>query len=355
MAQANVVRTTCGRSRHFPDRFVTEPHLSGHKSMLLAVQCPEREAWVKFSREFDRRHESNEITPSMAGVLAAIRKVVAQESVDTSRIYLTGLSMGGFGAWDLAARYPDWFAAVVPICGGGAPKLMAPRLIDMPIWAFHGTADRLVPEIQSGEMIDAIREAGGSPRYTRLEGVGHNAWRFAYGPEGAMDWMFAQKRDTPAVIPARKSPNIIVVMSDDQGYGDLSCHGNPVLETPNLDELASRSCQMGAFYVQPVCAPTRAALMTGRVPQRTTAIDTWIARAMLATEETTIAERLKAHGYATGIFGKWHLGDCHPMRPIDQGFDTAVIHLGGGIGQPSDLEGGGAEVHRSSTDAGWKK
>lgn len=326
--------------RHFPDRFVTEPHLKKHKAILLAVQCPKGEAWTKFSRDFKVENQAKELAPSMAGVVKAIEKVVAEDHVDLNRIYLTGLSMGGYGSWDLASRYPEWFAAVVPICGGGSPKDMAPQLVDVPIWAFHGTADRVVPEIQTGEMIDAIREAGGKPKYTQLDGVGHNSWSFAYGPKGAMDWMFAQKRKAPAKILTSRSPNIVLVMSDDQGYGDLSCHGNPVLETPNLDRLASRSCQMGAFYVQPVCAPTRAALMTGRVPQRTTAIDTWIARAMLATEEITIAERLKEHGYATGIFGKWHLGDCHPMRPIDQGFDTAVIHLGGGIGQPSDLEGG---------------
>ena len=122
--------------RHFPDRFVTEPHLKKRSAMLLAVQCPRREAWVKFSQEFGKRHESDEITAPMAGVLKAIRKVVAEEAVDTSRIYLTGLSMGGFGAWDLATRYPEWFAAVVPICGGGTPELMAERLVDVPIWAF---------------------------------------------------------------------------------------------------------------------------------------------------------------------------------------------------------------------------
>ena len=93
------------------------------------------------------------------------------------------------------------------------------------------------------------------------------------------------------------------------------------------------------FYVCPVCAPTRAALMTGLYTQRTTAIDTYIGRAMMGSEETTIAEMLSEAGYATGIFGKWHLGDCYPLRPIDQGFDTALVHRGGGIGQPSDPVG----------------
>ena len=140
--------------------------------------------------------------------------------------------------------------------------------------------------------------------------------------------------------PGEARPNVVVIMTDDQGYGDLGVHGNPVLETPRLDRLAAESARAGTFYVHPVCTPTRAALMTGRHPQRSTAIDTWIGRAMLDPSAVTIAERLSDAGYATGIFGKWHLGDCAPMRAIDQGFDVSVIHAGGGIGQPSDPPGG---------------
>ena len=131
-------------------------------------------------------------------------------------------------------------------------------------------------------------------------------------------------------------PNIILIMTDDQGYGDLGITGNPIIETPNIDAMASKSATMSNFYVSPVCAPTRASLMTGRYNYRTGVIDTYVGRAMMHTDEVTIAEILKKAGYATGIFGKWHLGDCYPMRPIDQGFDESMVLKGGGLAQPSE-------------------
>ena len=125
-------------------------------------------------------------------------------------------------------------------------------------------------------------------------------------------------------------------MTDDQGWGDLSLHGNPVLQTPNLDRMAAESVRLQQFYVHPVCTPTRAALMTGRHPQRTGAIDTYRGRAMMRAEEVTLAEVMASAGWRTGLFGKWHLGDEPPMRPMDQGFQRTLVHRGGGIGQPSD-------------------
>lgn len=135
-------------------------------------------------------------------------------------------------------------------------------------------------------------------------------------------------------------PNIILIMTDDQGYGDFGFMGNPLIETPNIDALAERSAQMTNFYVSPVCAPTRASLMTGRYNYRTRAVDTFLGRAMMDTEEITVAEIMRDAGYATSIFGKWHLGDNYPMRPQDQGFDEVLVHRGGGIGQESDPPGG---------------
>ena len=134
-------------------------------------------------------------------------------------------------------------------------------------------------------------------------------------------------------------PNIVLVMTDDQGWAQVGFHGDPVLRTPHLDRLAGESVEMTRFYVSPVCAPTRAALMTGRYNYRTGVVDTYIGRAMMEPGEVTVAEMLRDAGYRTGIFGKWHLGDNYPLRGADQGFQESVVHRGGGIGQPSDPPG----------------
>jgi len=132
-------------------------------------------------------------------------------------------------------------------------------------------------------------------------------------------------------------PNVILIMTDDQGIGDFGFMGNPYVKTTNLDKLASESLNLTNFYVSPVCAPTRASLMTGRYSERTGIYDTYNGGATMSENEITLAEILKENGYKTGIFGKWHLGDNYPYRPIDQGFDEAVVHRGGGMGQPGDV------------------
>ncbi len=133
-----------------------------------------------------------------------------------------------------------------------------------------------------------------------------------------------------------RRPNVILIMSDDQGYGDLGSHGNPVIRTPNLDRFAKQGVEIRTFYVCPVCAPTRASLMTGRYNYRTRVTDTYIGRALMDPDEVTLAEMLGSAGYRTGIFGKWHLGDNAPLRPNDQGFQESLVLRGGGLGQPSD-------------------
>lgn len=146
----------------------------------------------------------------------------------------------------------------------------------------------------------------------------------------ATSWMVT------AGVEASDPPNVILIMTDDQGYGDFGFNGNPVIRTPNLDAMARRSARMENFYVSPVCSPTRACLMTGRYNYRTRCIDTYIGRSMMDPGEVTVAEVLRRAGYGTGIFGKWHLGDNHPMRAMDQGFEESLVLRGGGIGQPSD-------------------
>lgn len=178
---------------YLPQRFLDAPHLNTRDCFVLAPQCPEDDTWAPFEI---REGEPVEHTKAMQAAIITIRKIISQENIDTSRIYLTGLSMGGYGSWALAARHPDWFAAVVPICGGGDPRT-ASKLVDVPIWAFHGDQDQVVPEHASSEMVLAIRKAGGSPAYTVLPGVGHGSWPWAYGIRGAMDWMFAQRNPDP--------------------------------------------------------------------------------------------------------------------------------------------------------------
>ncbi len=135
----------------------------------------------------------------------------------------------------------------------------------------------------------------------------------------------------------QSSPNIILIITDDQGYGDFGFTGNPHVSTPTLDNLAKESIEFTNFYVSPVCAPTRSSLLTGRYSLRTGIKDTYNGGAMMSTNEITIAELLKEKNYTTGIFGKWHLGDNYPMRPSDQGFDESLIHLSGGMGQVGDF------------------
>lgn len=136
-----------------------------------------------------------------------------------------------------------------------------------------------------------------------------------------------------------RPPNVVIVMTDDQGYGDLSCHGNQELTTPGLDKLHSESVRLTDYHVDPTCSPTRAALLTGRYSTRTGVWHTIQGRSLIDPSEWTLAEAFNAAGYRTGVFGKWHLGDNHPCLPGDQGFEKSLIHGGGGVGQTPDFWG----------------
>ena len=136
-----------------------------------------------------------------------------------------------------------------------------------------------------------------------------------------------------------KQPNVVLVITDDQGYGDLACHGNPVIQTSNLDKLHTQSVRLTNFHVGPTCSPTRAALMTGHYCNRTGVWHTIMGRSLLRKDEVTMGDVFSASGYRTGIFGKWHLGDNYPFRPQDRGFGEVLIHGGGGVGQGPDYWG----------------
>jgi predicted peptidase len=124
--------------------------------------------------------------------LAMLAEVEKEFKVDTERVYLTGLSMGGFGTWSLAASHPDRWAAIVPICGGGDPRT-AGKIKQLPCWCFHGDADTAVPVDRSREMIKALWAAGAHPNYTEYPGIGHNSWDKAYDTEDLFEWLLKHR------------------------------------------------------------------------------------------------------------------------------------------------------------------
>ena len=145
--------------------------------------------------------------------------------------------------------------------------------------------------------------------------------------------------------PATK-PNILLILTDDQGYGDLRSTGNDKIDTPTLDRFASEGARFSNFHVSPVCAPTRAALLTGRYPSRCGVYFTVGGAEIMRLKEVTIAQMLKANGYDTGIFGKWHNGEVYPYTPNGKGFDEFLGFHGGGINLNFDpiLEHNGQSV-----------
>ena len=171
-----------------------------------------------------------------------------------------------------------------------------------------------------------------------------DASRFAPAPADQARWETMwqwRKQMNRAVAGAERGkpktqPNVIVILTDDQGFGELGATGNPVIRTPHIDRLAAQSVSLVNFHTMPVCSPTRACLTTGRYNYRTGVTDTFLGRSLMHPDETTLAEMLAAGGYRTGIFGKWHLGDNYPMRAMDRGFQESLVLNGGGLAQPGD-------------------
>jgi predicted peptidase len=143
--------------------------------ILVSPQCPEGKGW-----------EPEE-------VIALVDEIQGKYKVDPDRVYLTGLSMGGFGTWETATQHPDRFAAIAPICGGGR-AFMARRLKNLPTWVFHGEKDPVVPIKRSAEMVDALKQAGGDVKFTRYPEAGHDSWTQTYNNQALYDWFLQHKR-----------------------------------------------------------------------------------------------------------------------------------------------------------------
>ncbi|TXG39054.1 arylsulfatase [Seonamhaeicola maritimus] len=145
--------------------------------------------------------------------------------------------------------------------------------------------------------------------------------------------LFSCKKEEKTI---KQQPNVILILIDDQGYGDISALGNTFINTPNIDALHGVSARFTDYHVSPTCAPTRAALLTGRHNNRTGVWHTVNGRSLILEREITMAQIFKENGYATSMFGKWHLGDNYPFRPEDKGFEEVLTHGGGGMGQTMD-------------------
>lgn len=177
--------------RHVVRRFAEPAIRTTFPCQVVAPQCPPGLRWVE--RDWSApRHDFPPVPSGPQALLLALIQVLREgPTVDPDRVYLIGLSMGGYGTWDLITRQPGVFAAAVPICGGGDESL-AQRLVRLPIWAFHGTNDTVVPVSRSRNMVGAIRAAGGNVRYTEYAGTGHDCWTPASREPDLLPWLFAQ-------------------------------------------------------------------------------------------------------------------------------------------------------------------
>ncbi len=178
--------------------FVTDHRLMTKKAIVIAPQSPENRTWANFEGQYGNSDDpfrlADEPSKPLRMTMEVLDQLIENFAVDTNRIYITGMSMGGFGTWDAIARWPERFAAAVPVCGGGDPTT-ADQITDVPIWAFHGADDPTIPAERSREMIEALQNAGAKPGYTEYPGVGHFSWLQAYTDENMFAWLFSQRKN----------------------------------------------------------------------------------------------------------------------------------------------------------------
>jgi len=161
---------------------------------VFAGQVPENERWVNVNWETNN-HQMPKISNSMQRILAALDAFIENDNnqIDVNRIYVMGLSMGGYGTWDAIQRRPNFFAAAVPICGGG-DKSMAKFLTKIPIWSWHGDQDQVINVLRSRDMDTEIRKSGGVPKYTEVQGRGHDVWLDVWDSGDLWEWLYSQSK-----------------------------------------------------------------------------------------------------------------------------------------------------------------
>jgi predicted peptidase len=177
---------------HGVPQFVT--NREKYPCFLIAPQCPDGKKWVEVDWSADQHTLPKDPGEVGRATLELIEKSVQDLPVDPKRIYITGLSMGGYGTWDIIARRPELFAAAAPVCGG-ADEATAEPIKDLPIWVFHGAKDTAVKPARSRNMVEALKKAGSKVEYTEYPDVGHNSWDNAYRDPEFYKWLFAQRKD----------------------------------------------------------------------------------------------------------------------------------------------------------------
>lgn len=165
----------------------------GEECVFVAPQCPKGERWVDvdWKTESHRMHEQP--TAHLRQTMEIVEDAMKRHPVDRSRVYVMGVSMGGYATWELLQRHPEWFAAALPCCGGGDVTLAA-RMKDVAVWAFHGDADKTVPVVRSRSMVEALKAAGGKVDYREYPGAGHDVWTPTFKDDGVFDWLWRQRR-----------------------------------------------------------------------------------------------------------------------------------------------------------------
>lgn len=163
------------------------------RCVVVAPQCPAEDKWAAVEWGDESHRMAPEPTRALRTALELLEHLRGTLPIDCGRLYLAGISMGGYGVWDAVCRYPERFAAAVPVCGGG-DEHEAPRLTALPVWAFHGALDRTVKPLRSRNMVAAIRAAGGDPRYTEYPHKDHDSWVPAFTEPALYEWLFAQTR-----------------------------------------------------------------------------------------------------------------------------------------------------------------
>lgn len=174
------------------DVFKIDAFQKAHPCFILAAQCPPNDRWVEMDWGLMSGVRPTEPSPPMKLALKALDAVEGEFNIDRDRVYVAGLSMGGFATWDLVTRFPDRFAAGVPCCGGGDENTVTAEVAKVPVWAFHSSDDGVVHVERTRNMIEAMKKAGGSPKYTEYTGLGHGSWGKAFSEPGLYDWLFAQ-------------------------------------------------------------------------------------------------------------------------------------------------------------------